>query len=220
MISNDLSKIYTSRFSELIKYRQEVWKVLCKKYFQQYVPESSVVLELGTGWGEFINNIKAAKKLAMDLNPETKQHLNENVSFFHQDCSDKWEISKSYLDVIFTSNFLEHLPDKEKIEKTIEQAYESLKSGGIIICLGPNIKFLPGTYWDFWDHYVPITESSIKEVLELKGFSIKLCLPKFLPYSMSRGIKPPLFFVNLYLKFPLAWKFFGKQFLVIASKPT
>jgi hypothetical protein len=29
---------------------------------------------------------------------------------------------------------------------------------------------------------------------------------------------PPLFLVGLYLRMPWAWRFFGKQFLVIASK--
>lgn len=218
MISTNLQKIYESRFSSLESYRQNVWKILCKEYFQQYISENADVLELGAGWGEFINNIKASNKIAIDLNPATKTHLNKDVIFLQQDCSEEWQTNKSNLDIIFTSNFLEHLPSKEKIEKTIEQAYKCLKSKGIIICLGPNIKFVPGAYWDFWDHNIPLTETSMTELLKLKGFDIELCIPKFLPYSMSTGIKPPLFFIKLYLKFPLAWKLFGKQFLVVGKK--
>lgn len=218
MISTNLQKIYESRFSSLENYRQNVWKILCKEYFQQYISENADVLELGAGWGEFINNIKASSKIAIDLNPATKTHLNKDIIFLQQDCSEDWQTNKSNLDVIFTSNFLEHLPSKEKIEKTIEQAYKCLKANGIIICLGPNIKFIPGAYWDFWDHNIPLTETSITELLKLKGFDIELCIPKFLPYSMSTGIKPPLFFIKLYLKFPLAWKLFGKQFLVVGKK--
>jgi SAM-dependent methyltransferase len=217
-MADNLKKIYEKRFSSLEEYRKEVWKILCKKYFQQYISQNSSVLELGGGWGEFINTIKASSKSVMDLNPDTKEHVEQNVKVYQQDCSDHWQIDKSSLDVIFTSNFLEHLPSKEKIEKTIEQSYESLKTGGIIICLGPNIKYTPGIYWDFWDHHTPLTEKSLAEILSLKGFSIKLCLAQFLPYTMSTKIKLPPFFLKIYLYFPFLWKFFGKQFLVIGQK--
>jgi hypothetical protein len=57
-------------------------------------------------------------------------------------------------------------------------------------------------------------------VLKLEGFEISECIDRFLPYSMSQGSTPPLAFLKLYLKLPLAWKFFGKQFLVVAEKPS
>jgi predicted SAM-dependent methyltransferase len=73
------------------------------------------------------------------------------------------------LDVVFTSNFLEHLPDKVHVERTLAQAWRCLKDDGFIICLGPNIKYVPGAYWDFWDHFIPLTELSLSEVLKMKG---------------------------------------------------
>jgi hypothetical protein len=93
-----------------------------------------------------------------------------------------------------------------------------LKQGGLIVCLGPNIKYVRGAYWDFWDHIVPITEAGLAELLMLKGFSIQLKIPRFLPFSMSTGRTPPLFLVRLYLKLPVVWPLFGKQFLVIGRK--
>jgi hypothetical protein len=45
-----------------------------------------------------------------------------------------------------------------------------------------------------------------------------LKIPRFLPYSMSTGRTPPSFFVKLYLKLPILWPLFGKQFLVIGKK--
>jgi hypothetical protein len=84
--------------------------------------------------------------------------------------------------------------------------------------MGPNIKYVNGAYWDFWDHIIPLSDASIVEVLKLKGFKIIKCYPRFLPYSMSTGKTPPLFLVWLYLKMPFIWPMFGKQFLVIAQK--
>jgi len=44
-------------------------------------------------------------------------------------------------------------------------------------------------------------------------------IPKFLPYTMAGGRKWPLIFLSLYLKSPIAWRTFGKQFLITATKP-
>ena len=124
------------------------------------------------------------------------------------------------LDAVFTSNFFEHLPNKEALERTIAQVMRCLKPGGQLICLGPNIRYLGGNYWEFWDHHVALTDQSLSELLKLAGFQINECRPRFLPYSMSQGFTPPLFLLRMYLKFRAAWPLFGKQFLVIARKPS
>jgi len=213
-----LKKQYQLRFGNFEKYRRDVWKILCRDFFAKYIPERSTILDIGAGWGEFINNTDAARKLAMDLNPETKDRLSSEVDILQQDCSQKWQVESGALDLVFTSNFLEHLPDKASVERTICETHRCLKDDGIVICLGPNIKFLPGAYWDFWDHHVPLTDSSLSELLKMNGFTIDLCIPRFLPYTMSTGRKPPLFLVKLYLKVPLVWPLFGKQFLIIGRK--
>jgi hypothetical protein len=84
--------------------------------------------------------------------------------------------------------------------------------------MGPNAKLVPGAYWDFWDHYIPLTESSLSEALKNRDFLIHRKEKAFLPYTMA-GKKPtPLPLVRLYLALPLVWLLFGKQFLVIAVK--
>jgi len=174
-------------------------------------------LDLGCGWGEFINTIDAKKKFAMDLNPEAADHLDSSVTFLQQDCSANWGLESNSLDVVFSSNFLEHLPSKAHLRETFKQIQRCLKPGGKVICLGPNIRFLRGRYWDFFDHYVALSELSLKELMEISGFKCEECVPRFLPYTMSDR-QPPLLFLKLYLKMPLAWPLFGKQFLVVGKK--
>ena len=215
-----LKKQYQLRFATLGEYRNQVWQVLCKEYFARYVPSNSVILDLGSGWGEFINNIVAFEKYAMDLNPTSFEYLSPKVKYIQQDCSQKWAVKSASLDVVFSSNFLEHLYDKASIERTVSEAYRCLKDSGLIIFMSPNIKFLPGAYWDFWDHHIPLTELSCSEMLKISGFEIEQCIPKFLPYSMSMNMKPPVLLVKLYLKLPVLWNFFGKQFIVIGRKKT
>lgn len=216
--SEILKQQYQMRFSGQEEYRDQVWHLLCSEYFSRFIPRESVILDLGAGWGEFINHIDAANKFAMDLNPETPEHLAPGITFIHQDCSQPWGVEADSLDVVFTSNFLEHLFDKPSIERTVAEAYRCLKEGGLFICMGPNMNCVPGAYWNFWDHHVPLTEQSCAELLRIKGFSIVRCLDRFIPFSMSGGRKVPAPLIRLYLKLPLFWPLFGKQFLVIGRK--
>lgn len=214
----DLQRIYEARFSASIEYRKQVWKVLVAGWFQRFVGKSEAVLDLGCGYGEFSNAIQAGKKYAMDLNPDAPRHLGADVEFLLQDCSARWPLPDSSIDTVFTSNFFEHLPDKAALGRTLDEIRRCLKPGGRLVAMGPNIKYLPGTYWDFWDHHVVLTELSLREALENRNFSTELCLGKFLPYTMAGGPRYPLSFVSAYLKLPLAWRLFGKQFLVVAQR--
>jgi SAM-dependent methyltransferase len=212
----DLQRAYDLRFRGSQEYRRRVWKILTQDFFQPLIPSSSHVLDLGCGWGEFINQIDAALKYAMDLNPESRQRLAPNIHFIEQDCSAKWPLGDRSLDVVFSSNFFEHLRAKDDLYRTLGHVRRCLKPGGRLICMGPNIKYLPGRYWDFWDHYLPLTEQSLREVLEVTGFEVERCIAKFVPYQMVRRRPAPLLLVRLYLKLPWTWHFFGQQFLVIA----
>jgi len=207
---------YRQRFAQASDYRNALWSVLCKDFFQRYVDRAATLLDLGCGWGEFSNNIVAGKKYAMDMNPDAATHLRDNVELILQDCSQPWALPDNSLDVVFTSNFLEHLLEKSSIELTIASVKRCLKPGGVFIALGPNVRLLPGAYWDFWDHHVQISDRSLVELLRLNGFSIREQHAGFLPYTMSDGNNPNLLLVKLYLRFSFFWKLLGKQFLVVA----
>lgn len=218
--SADLAQIYQSRFRGSTEYRLSVWRALIRRFLSPWIPQDGKILDLGAGHGEFINQVPAKKKWAMDLNPDTAGHLNQAVHFLHQDCSQLWPLPESSLDLVFTSNFFEHLPDKECLQRTLQQAIRALRPGGHLVALGPNIRLVPGAYWDFWDHYLPLTERSLAEGGNLVGFDVERSLPATLPYSMSQGFQPPLWAVRIYLAMPILWRFWGKQFLVVLRKPS
>lgn len=208
-----LQNEYRMRFSENAQYRNNLWDILCTHYFSRFVTPAMHVLDLGCGWGEFINHIQATRKYAMDLNPDASNRLEPGIHFLHQDCAQPWQIQAESLDVVFTSNFLEHLSEKSRVERTVSEAFRCLKPGGLIICLGPNIKYIPGSYWDFWDHFIPLTERSLSELLQLMGFSIQMQVPRFLPYSMSTGMTPPCFWSGGTCGFPSCGLCLANNFL-------
>lgn len=215
----ELSLIYHRRFARTQHYRNRVWQVLAREFFQRWVPADGRVLDLGCGYGEFIHNIRAGKKMAMDLNPDVAGQLQPDVELFRQDCSAPWPVPENSLDVIFTSNFFEHLPNKEKLSQTLAHALRALKPGGRLIAVGPNIKYLHGEYWDFYDHHVYLTETSLGEAMEITGYQLELVEPRFLPFTMVRAPEYPMFFVRLYIASPWFWKMRGRQFLIVARKP-
>ncbi len=217
--AGDLSRIYAQRFAANQDYRRKIWRILIDDFFSALIPPAGEVLDLGCGYGEFINGIHAARKFAMDLNPDAARHLDRDIDFLCQDCSQPWPVKAASLDAVFTSNFFEHLPDKPTLGRTLDQVRSALKPGGALIAMGPNIKHLPGSYWDFWDHYLPMTDLSLGEALETRGFTLSKRIDRFLPYTMARGRQHPPSMLRLYLRLPWVWPMFGRQFLVVATKP-
>ena len=219
MISErNLAQIYEKRFSGHENYRKRVWKILINEYFSQWIKRTDHILDLGCGYGEFINHTKCDARHAMDLNPKTKSLLDKEIIFHEQDCSKPWKIESNTLDLVFTSNFFEHLPNKECLDRTMCEVKKALKPGGRLIAMGPNISVLKGQYWDFWDHHVALSDQSLCELLDIHDFTIEKSYSKFLPYNMVRVKKRPLFLVSLYIRFPFLWKIFGKQFFIVSRK--
>jgi len=213
-----LTQIYDKRFSGHEYYRNQVWKILVKQFFSKWIRSTDHILDLGCGYGEFINHTKCEVRHAMDLNPKTRSLMDKEIIFHEQDCSKPWKIESNSLDLVFTSNFFEHLPNKESLDCTVGEIKKALKPEGRLIAMGPNISVLKGKYWDFWDHHVALSDQSLCELLQIHNFTIEQSESKFLPYNMVRVKEHPLFLVSLYLKFPFLWKIFGKQFLIIAKK--
>jgi len=214
----DLKQLYRLRFEGAEAYRSRVWEILTD-FFEQWIPAGGTILDLGCGYCEFINKVHCDRKFGMDLNPDSKRFA-EKATIFQQDCSRLWPIETGSLDVVFTSNFFEHLPTKGTLEQTVVQAYRCLKPGGRLIAMGPNIRIVPGAYWDFFDHFLPLTELSLAEVLIKVGFQTERCIAKFMPYTSIGKRQYPAAVIKAYLASPLAWKVWGKQFLVVARKPS
>jgi SAM-dependent methyltransferase len=220
MDGHDLSALYRIRFPEQQLFRKnEIWRVLCRRYFQRYIRPSDTVVDVACGYGEFINNVAAGRRIAIDLNPEVPRFLEPGVEFHESPAMKLASVVGGCADVVFTSNFLEHLPDKKTLDAFLEQVFVTLRPGGRYVILGPNLRYLPGEYWDFYDHHLGLTHFSLMEALQLRRFEIEVCIDRFLPYTTQGALPTHPWLVELYLKFPVAWRILGKQFLVVARKP-
>jgi len=218
---NELSRLYRNRFdAKELAEKQILWSALCQCMFQQYVPESGTVLDLGAGNCEFSNAIHARRRVAVDLNPETKHFANPAVEVLQTSSTDLSALTDGSLDTVFTSNFFEHLASKDVLMETLRESYRVLAPGGRIVVLMPNIRYVGIRYWDYLNHYLPLTHLSLVEGLELAGFSTERVIPRFLPYTVRNSTLPVTAgLVRFYLWFRPAWRVLGGQMLVVARRP-
>ena len=210
-------EIYRHRFGGQAAARNAMWKVLCKNYFQKFISSRSTVLEIAAGHCEFINNIRAKRKIAVDINEDTKLHANADVEVHLSLSTDLSMIDNDSIDNIFISNFFEHIP-REEILKTLQECHRCLRAGGKVLILQPNIRFIQKDYWMFYDHITPVDDRALKEVLELCGFEIRFLLPRFLPYTTQSRLPQSTALIKIYLRLPILFKIFGGQAFVVARK--
>ena len=212
------ARLYRLRFEKDIKIRNEIWKVLCQDFFQKYIKTTDTICDLGAGFCEFINNIKAQNKIAIDVNPESRKYAASDVQVVACKSVNLAQKIKDKLDVVFASNFFEHLPTKEELVITVDEIRKVLKKRGRLIILMPNIWYVGSAYWDFLDHQLPLSDKSMIELLELKGFRIIEKKSKFLPYSTKGNLPKIPILVRFYLKLTPLHLIFGKQSLIVAQK--
>jgi SAM-dependent methyltransferase len=217
-MSERLQALYRRRFESEQAARREVWRVLVESWFSRYLDGVTDVLDLGCGWGHFINQVDVPRRYAIDLNPDARERLEPGVELIAEDAVAEWPLDDASLDLVFTSNFIEHLPGRDAVSDALDHAFRCLRVGGRIVCLGPNIRYMAGPYWDFFDHIVPLSDRSLAEALALSGFQVDRVIPRFLPWSMSGRTVPPSFVIRAYLRLPMVWPLIGRQFLVVASK--
>jgi ubiquinone/menaquinone biosynthesis C-methylase UbiE len=216
----DLSKLYRFRFREADRAgKMRIWKTLCEHFFQPLIGEDRVIVDLGCGYGDFINNIRGKRKYAVDLNPDARANVASDVEFCLARADAMTAIPGASVDVVFASNFLEHLRSKEECDAVFAEVHRILRSGGRFVITGPNIRYLTAEYWDFYDHCLPLSHLSVEEGLVQADYDIERIVPRFLPYTTRSRIPQHPALIALYLKAPLVWRLVGKQFLVVARKP-
>lgn len=208
-----MSEYYSTRYSFNAD-RKKIWSAICE-YLQKYIPESSTVLDLGSGYGDFINNIEATKKIAIDINPEAKQYYNQDVIFLPSPVDSLAQVKSEEVDVVFASNLFEHLDD-EQIKNTLLEVRRILKKNGRLIILQPNFYYAYREYFDDYTHKKIFTHISLADLLQSFSFESIRVYRKFLPFSFKSRLPKSYWLTKLYLLFP--YKPFAKQMLLVFKK--
>jgi ubiquinone/menaquinone biosynthesis C-methylase UbiE len=207
--------LYSHRFKNILE-KEKIWKVLVSDFFQNFISKRAIVLDVAAGYCEFINNIECSKKFALDLNPQIKKYARKDVRCIVGK-STKIHLRNTSVDIVFVSNFFEHIT-KEDIIKTIKEFKRVLKKGGKVLILQPNIRFTEKNYWMFFDHITPIDDRALIEIFETFEFRTNRVIEKFLPFTTKSSFPKNAFFVKAYLNFPFLWELFGQQSFLVFQK--
>lgn len=190
-----------------------MWTHICE-YLQRFIDPRDEVLELGAGWCDFSNNVRARRVVAMDVDQIVQRAAAHHVDSQVGDCTDLSRFPDSSFDVVFASNLLEHL-DRSAGSNLLAEAARVLRSTGRLVLIQPNFRLNPGGYFDDFTHVSIYTDRSLADYLVSSGWEIVAVQPRFLPLSMkSRGSSLTVL-VPWYLRSPL--KPFAGQMLVVAT---
>jgi SAM-dependent methyltransferase len=195
--------------------RAAVWKAIAA-FLERYIDPGAALVDLGSGYCDFVNAVRARRRWAVDLHLDPAEHAAEGVTPLRTDVCDLGALPEGEIDVAFASNILEHLDDA-RILRVCEEVLRRLRPGGRFIVLSPNYRHAYRTYFDDYTHVKVLTHVSLADLLASQGFEIERVFPRFLPFSM-KGRGPRWgWLVALYLRSP--WKPFAGQMLVVARKP-
>lgn len=221
MKPGSLAALYRARFDDADQaWKRQVWGVLWEREFSRLISPGDTLLDLGGGYCELVNQAVARRRIVVDLNPEVAERAAPGVEVHVGPADDLSFLADGEVSVVFTSNFLEHLPDKAAVARVLGEAARVLAPGGRLVALGPNVRLMPGAYWDYWDHQVALSERSLAEMLGGMGFQLERVEPGFLPASTRSRLPRWRWLVEAWLALrPLSSALAGKQFLVLARKP-
>ncbi len=194
--------------------RTKVWRAITE-FLQKFINEEATVLDLGSGYGDFINNIRAKKKIATDINPEAKKYCSKGVIFIKALSTDLSSVDSKSVDTVFASNLFEHL-DELQIQETIKEIKRILKKNGKLIVIQPNFRYAYKGYFDDFTHKSIFTHVSFCDLFVASGFKVDICMPKFLPLTLKSKLPKSYWLTKMYINNPI--KPLSGQMLLIFSK--
>lgn len=193
--------------------RDRLWKTLCEAYFSRRIQPGFCVLELGAGYGHFINHVRCERRLAVDQWQGFLEFLDAGVEGHVGSASDLGFIPDASVDFAFASNLFEHLT-REELAATLEALKTKLRPGGTLTLLQPNYRFAYREYFDDYTHVSVFSDRSLCDFLSSHGFQVTEVRPRFLPFSIKSRFPVSPWLIRLYLLLPV--KPFAKQMLLRA----
>jgi SAM-dependent methyltransferase len=194
--------------------REVLWRTLVRYYFSRLISESDCVLELGAGYGHFINQVVAARRIALDAWDGFVNYLQSGIESRIGNVVDLSFLAPSSVNFAFASNLFEHI-SQEDFASVLCQLKRVLVSNGTLNILQPNYYYAYREYFDDYTHQTIYTHTSICDFLEAHGYHVIECRPRFLPLTVKSQLPVSPLLIRLYLSSP--WKPLGKQMFIRAQ---
>jgi ubiquinone/menaquinone biosynthesis C-methylase UbiE len=193
--------------------RSAVWRSLWQYFFRHRIAPGACVLDLGAGYGDFINSVVARRRIAVDTWPGMIDHVAPQVEAHVTPVTELGAIGDHSVDYAFASNLFEHLPQPDFVTALREIA-RVLSPDGTLTLVQPNYRYAFREYFDDYTHVSVYSHISIADFLTAYGWEVIEVQPRFLPLTVKSRLPvwPPL--IGAYLRSPV--KLMGKQMLIVA----
>lgn len=195
--------------------RRVLWQTLVACVFQKQIPPEAVVLELGAGYGDFINAVKARRRLAVDVWPGMVAHLEAGVEGLVTSITQLDGVPDDSVDYVFSSNCFEHVSQPDLVE-CLAQLRRKMKPGAMISIVQPNFKYCFREYFDDYTHVSIYTAQGLSDLLAANGFRVVRCVPRFMPLTLKSRVPVHPWLIRLYLMSP--FKPMARQMLISAIR--
>ena len=194
--------------------RGAVWSALWHHYFRHRIAPEACVLDIGAGYGDFINSVVARRRIAVDLWPGLAEEVAPGVEALIAPATNLGGVSDRSVDYAFASNLFEHLTRAEGLA-ALGQLRTKLVPGGTLTLLQPNYRYAYRDYFDDYTHVSIYSHVSLADMLQAHGWSVLEVHPRFLPLSVKSRLPVARWLIGAYLRSPI--KPLGKQMLIVAT---
>jgi len=212
--SRALAGYHDSRLTHDPK-RDIVWAALWRYYFRHHIGPRDTVLDLGCGHGEFINNVVAGRRIALDMWPDFPRNIARGVETIVAPVTGVSLLEDGAIDFAFASNLFEHVTQSD-FAAVLATLRAKLSPRCSINLLQPNYRYCASEYFDDYTHVSIYTNRSLCDLLAANGFRIENCVPRFLPLTIKSRMPVQPWLIRLYLASP--FKPLGKQMLITAIR--
>jgi SAM-dependent methyltransferase len=193
--------------------RNVVWAALWRYYFRHRIDAADTVLDLGCGYGDFINHVIAKRRIALDLWPEFVTHIGPGIETLVASLTDLSALEDGTIDYAFASNVVEHVT-KDEFASLLACLKTKLSARGRLTLIQPNYRYASAEYFDDYTHISIWSHVSLADFLTANGYEVIEIRPRFLPLTFISRIPVFPLLIGLYLNSP--FKPLGKQMLLSA----
>ncbi len=193
--------------------RAALWNALWRFWFNRLIGPRDCVLDLGCGYGEFINSVQAGRRIALDSWPGFTAYLEEGVEGVVGPVTELGFLDDGSVDFAFASNLFEHISQAELI--TVLSALRTkLSARGTLTMLQPNWRYAFREYFDDYTHVTVWSHISMSDLLTAQNWEVMDVRRRFLPLTIKSRLPVWPLLIRAYLLSPI--KPLGKQMLITA----
>ena len=144
-------------------------------FFLPKLAKNATVVEIGSGRGEFANEVRARGLRYIGVEPSSQLCAKLSMQGFSviKDVVPSLPIKDGAVDLIHSYDLVEHLSDYREVMRFFAESHRVLKRGGFLSVIAPNYETIKQLFFQYeYQHSFVTTKNRVENMLEDGGFEI------------------------------------------------